>query len=85
MTIESMKIIVQGPQGCGKTRNAGRFAAYFGCDRIVDDWDGEAPLPERALALTHREEIPDRPGSRVLDFASAMALCARAPSECLAV
>lgn len=31
-----MHVIVYGPQGCGKTRNADKLAAYFGCQKIVE-------------------------------------------------
>jgi len=31
-----MNVIVYGPQGCGKSKNADRLAAYFGCKKIVE-------------------------------------------------
>jgi hypothetical protein len=33
-------VIVYGPQGCGKTRNAERIRKHFGLERIVDDFCG---------------------------------------------
>lgn len=30
------KVIIYGPQGCGKTRNAKALAEFFGCDKIQD-------------------------------------------------
>ena len=45
-------VIIYGPQGCGKTRNAEALAAHFGCTSIVDNWDGESEVPDGALALT---------------------------------
>ena len=35
-----MHVIIHGPHGCGKTRNADKLAAYFGCQKIVDAEDG---------------------------------------------
>lgn len=31
-----MNVIVYGPQGCGKTLNAEKLAAHFGCKNIVE-------------------------------------------------
>lgn len=52
-----MKLVIIGPQGCGKTHHAKALAAHFGCETIVDDWDGETPIPDGALALTNRLEL----------------------------
>jgi hypothetical protein len=38
-------IIVHGPQGCGKTRNAVTIARHFGLARILDDQDPSALPP----------------------------------------
>lgn len=53
-------IIIYGPQGCGKTRNASALAKHYG-KSIVYDYD-EAPsarriqsLPSEALVLTNVE------------------------------
>jgi hypothetical protein len=46
-------IIVYGPQGCGKTLVAPALRRCFGCRSIVDDWDGEGPLPPESLVLTN--------------------------------
>lgn len=32
-------VFIYGPQGCGKTHNAGRLRAYFGCTSIINDFD----------------------------------------------
>ena len=48
-------VIVYGPQGCGKSKAASRLMRQFGCAQLVDDWDGESPLPDGALALTNRQ------------------------------
>ena len=46
-------VIVIAPQGTGKTRNAAALAARFGCNCIVDEWDGVSELQPGTLALTN--------------------------------
>lgn len=46
-------VVVFGPQGCGKTRNAERLMMAYGCSRVQEEWDGLAPLPPGTLALTN--------------------------------
>ena len=31
-----MNVVIYGPQACGKTRNADKFANFFGCTVIID-------------------------------------------------
>ena len=69
-----MSVVVHGPQGCGKTRNAQALAAAFGCSSIIDDWDGRSPLPSGALALTNVAPTFAQ-ASEVLEFGAA---CRRA-------
>ncbi|HRO60252.1 MAG TPA: hypothetical protein PK177_13975 [Burkholderiaceae bacterium] len=47
--------MIYGPQGCGKTRNAAALAQHFGCEKVVDDWDGTQMLTGSTLALTNVE------------------------------
>lgn len=68
----SQIVVIHGPQGCGKTRNAQALAAHFGCSRIIDDWDGASPLPEGALALTSATDINLPQRAMVLAFGVAM-------------
>ena len=49
----SRTVVIHGPQGCGKTRNAQALAAHFGCRRIVDDWNGQSKIEEGSLVLTN--------------------------------
>lgn len=43
-----MNVIVYGPQGCGKTRNANTLALEFGCAVIVDiDLQGKRDTRDR--------------------------------------
>jgi hypothetical protein len=44
MDARIMSIIIYGPAGCGKTRNAARFAKFFGMTEIVDDEMDPYPL-----------------------------------------
>lgn len=46
-------IVVYGPQGCGKTRQAQTLAAQHGCESIVDEWHEGAALVPGALHLTN--------------------------------
>ncbi|WAB92512.1 phosphohydrolase [Pseudomonas citronellolis] len=47
-------VLVRGPQGCGKTRNAHLIAAALGLTKIVDDWQLGDELPlENTLILTN--------------------------------
>ncbi len=70
-------IIVHGPQGCGKTRNAAAIAAHFGCTQIVDEWDGCAPLPAGTLALTNIEHFWIPAHARLYSFDEVAALLQR--------
>ena len=63
-------IIVFGPPGCGKTRNAEMLRQHFRCREIVDGWDGDSPLPPDSLALTVVDCL--RSGVRTIAFADAM-------------
>jgi hypothetical protein len=71
---EPRTVVVCAPQGAGKTKYAEALRAMFGCSSIVDDWDGESPLPAGALALTNSMPVqcaardgyaPDAPVRRV--------------------
>lgn len=62
-----MPLIIYGPQGCGKTRNAQRLAAHFGLKNILDGWDG-GPIPADTLVLTNQPGVVG-----AIDFGRAMA------------
>jgi len=68
-----MFVIVHGPQACGKTQNSAKFAVAFGCKKIVDDWDGQSPVPAGALALTSVEP-PFATKGKVVSFGDACRL-----------
>jgi hypothetical protein len=53
-----MSLVIYGPQGCGKTRNALRLAAHFGLSHIIDEWQPGDLLPPDTLALTNAESVP---------------------------
>lgn len=72
----SSTVVIHGPQGCGKTRNAQALAAHFGCTQIIDGWDGRVRVPAGSLVLTNRADwkasaLPT--SRRVVPFARAMA------------
>jgi len=71
----SNTVLIHGPQGCGKTRNAQALAEHFGCSKVVEDWNGRDPIAAGSLVLTNRDDwkahaLPT--ARRVLPFASAM-------------
>lgn len=65
-------IIVHGPQGCGKTRNALKLAAAFGLKRILDNYQGTVKdVPKQnALILTNTRYESDE--IEVMTFHDAM-------------
>lgn len=67
-------VIVHGPRGSGKTRNAEALRELVGADRVVDDWDGRSALLDGDLALTHCELFHGRRGVRVVSIETAIAL-----------
>ncbi len=68
-----MSIIVHGPQGCGKSKNAQAIATHFGCVSIVEEWDGRFPLPQNTLVLTNAAPA-SLTGPQVLSFDGAFRL-----------
>lgn len=63
-------VIICGPQGCGKSRNAKKLAKHFGLTRIMDE-DGEwmvgDPIPEEDTLILTNEEVPG-----AIDYYDAM-------------
>jgi shikimate kinase len=48
-----MSIIVYGPQGSGKSQEAGeKIAKYFGLSHVDTDWHKCKDLPEDTMAFT---------------------------------
>lgn len=71
----SATVVIHGPQGCGKTRNAQALAAHFGCARIVDGWNGRDKVEAGALVLTNadRWKASALPAAcRIVPFVKAM-------------
>jgi MoxR-like ATPase len=56
-------VILSGPQGCGKTRNAVDLQKHFGCGKVVDDWWPGQGLTPGALHLTHEDVQPGNVGA----------------------
>lgn len=65
-------VIVAGPAGSGKTRNARAFMRAFGCTRLVDEWDGVKRLSDGDLALTNLEQFRVRPRYQVISLEQAL-------------
>lgn len=45
-----MSIVIYGPRGCGKTRNAEAFRKFYNCKEIVDDGKFVYPVTEQEHA-----------------------------------
>ncbi len=70
-------IVVYGPKGCGKTRNAKAIAKAFGLGDIVDDWEPRTPVLKRqsvnTLFLTNVAPYGSEFSRRIYTFDEAMA------------
>lgn len=70
-------VIVHGPQGCGKTRNAQALRQHFGCTAVRDEGDEcnhRGPMALQPGALHLMCELPRSvpAGVRVVPFDEAM-------------
>lgn len=69
-------VIVYGPQGCGKTRNAQRLLRGLGLRRLIDegaDFNPNLRIPVHgALVLTNREDLPAPASCVRMTFRDAM-------------
>jgi hypothetical protein len=53
-------VIIYGPQGCGKTRNAAMLMRYFGLKRVIEEYHyGKFPLHGALVLLNARPHIDD--------------------------
>ncbi|MBU1330902.1 MAG: hypothetical protein KJ884_01995 [Gammaproteobacteria bacterium] len=69
--------LVYGPEGCGKTRDAGVIAQALGLTEIVDNWHPGQPVPRtKALVLTNVPGPHDAFNRRELSYTQAMSLVA---------
>jgi hypothetical protein len=67
----TVAVVVVGPPGCGKTRNAEYLRRAFQKKRIVDGWDGQKQLDDDDIALT--TFVPAGAGQyRVISYTRAM-------------
>ncbi len=71
-------IVVHGPQGCGKTRNADALRKAFGCTRVVEadevrDGHIDAKFSHHTLVLTSDPEfLRGKGGSIHYEYADAI-------------
>lgn len=72
-------MVIYGPQGCGKTRNAEKLCQQHGLDKsagLEDFWRGAAPPAEGMLILhydyTQAAAFALKHDLRLLDFKRAM-------------
>lgn len=72
----SKSVIVYGPQGCGKTKNASLLRRKFNLQNVIDGWDVNIKIPrEGALVLTNTK--PDEKKFKdftVMSFEKAMSI-----------
>lgn len=63
-------VVIYGPEGCGKSRNAAALARHYGKSVIVDDWQPHAGnrVPANALVLTNASPAPHG----AIEFSAAM-------------
>lgn len=67
-------IVIHGPQGCGKTRNAEALRQHYGLDRVIEaDERPHQMLPATgALVLTCRVSVMHAAGLELVPFEVAM-------------
>ncbi|WP_428309281.1 hypothetical protein [Hydrocarboniphaga sp.] len=65
-------VIVYGSHDCGPRRQQ-QFLNHFKCLRIVENWDGDAPLRNGDLVFTKNKPARDFAHTRVLSVENAKA------------
>jgi cytidylate kinase len=65
-------VIVYGPQGCGKTRNARRIARALGLKRIVDGFSFDDRRFDKQDTLLLTNEEPPAHARRAMSYDDAM-------------
>ncbi len=70
-------VVVFGPQGCGKTRNAEALRVHYGLAHVPDNWNSRDRLPlQDTLVLTHESPAAlhlDELGLQIVPYADAIA------------
>lgn len=70
-------IIIHGPQGCGKRRNADRFKAHFGADAVFDEDSTAIDITKRIIFLTNAPPpFESSDDMQILSYEEALALSA---------
>ncbi len=72
---EKDSVIVYGPQGCGKTRNAEILKKHFGVNHIIDGWQRNMKAPSfDHLILTNDLTMGLVSSRRVISYEKAMSI-----------
>ncbi|SDF22964.1 hypothetical protein [Phytopseudomonas seleniipraecipitans] len=74
----SKPVIIIAPQGIGKSLCAADLLKSLGCVRVVEEWDGKAPLLPGDLALTSLDGAGLGLAYQVFSLAAAMELMSAA-------
>lgn len=51
--MNTVRVVVYGPPGCGKTQHAEELSLMFGCRKVEEQWDGRMHLMDHTLHLTN--------------------------------
>lgn len=71
-------VIIVAPAGSGKSTAAHSLMQPLGCTRLVEEWDGRAPLQPGDLALVNAGFELDGQAVRVLTLDEALSIARRA-------
>lgn len=57
--VKILGVLIYGPQGCGKTKNADMFVEHFGKKRVMEDWSNhDVPKDTVAFAGMNAKDVP---------------------------
>ena len=65
-------IILYGKISTGETPTAERIKNLYGCETVIDEWDGTSFLPDGALAITSEKPPFNIEGAAVLHINVAL-------------
>lgn len=65
-------VIIIAPAGLGKSLKASSLMRAFGCTRLVEEWNGVAPLRDGEMVLTNIDHVLPQNGCRVVALSDAL-------------